>query len=470
MIYHFFANNFTLIYFVYGLFFFLMGFAIAMQLRTHRNLSTLPLAKSLYLLAAFGITHGLFEWAFIFIPIHAQYASPEVIRYFYIIGEILMGISFLFLYKFGVNLTIESLKKYRWIKYLPSAIFLLWLLIFIFVPLLTHGNTGDKIFASETWTRYLLGFPAALFGSFAFWKQYQTFRSTTGYSVARNFRQASFFFGLYAVATGLIVPEAAFFPASIINAGAFFNVFHIPIQLVRAFCGMAIAYYVIGALDVFSLEHRKSLEEARRIHLLFEERERICRDLHDGIIQQIYAVGLQLENTCYLVKEDVHSAGDQINIVLVSLDKIIKDLRNYILDLQPVNFQETNLHLGISRLIEKVQTNSGIQYDLKSKGEVIDLPEEICYQVYHIVQEALNNILKHAGATIVKIELEFLPGTIKLVITDNGRGFEVGKMVPEHQYSTHHGLQNMQERSKLIGARLDIDTAINKGTRISLTI
>lgn len=470
MIYHFFKTNFTLIYFVYGLFFFLMGFAIALQIRTHRNLSTLPLAKSLYLLAAFGITHGLFEWAFIFIPIHAQYASTQAIKYFYIFGEILAGISFLFLFNFGVNLTVEFFKKYNWLRYLPSMIFIFWLVSFILVPLLINDNTGERIFASETWTRYLLGFPAAFSGSYAFWKQYQTFRATTSYSIAKNFRQASFFFCLYAVATGLIVPEADFFPASILNAEAFFNIFHVPIQLVRAICGMAIAYYVIGALDIFSLEHRKSLEEARRIHLLLEERERICRDLHDGIIQQIYAVGLQLENTCYLVKEDVHSASGQINIVLASLDKIIKDLRNYILDLQPVNFQETNLHLGLSRLIRKLQANSGIQPELDIKGEVIELPKEICYHIYHIVQEAVSNTIKHAGATKIKIELEFLPGKIRLVISDNGQGFAAGKIGQEYQSDTHQGLQNIQERSKLIGARLNIDTEINKGTRISLTI
>lgn len=316
MVYRFFENNFTLIYFIYGLFFFLMGFAIAMQLRAHRNLNTLPLAKSLYLLAAFGISHGLFEWAFIFIPIHTQYANPEAVKYFYLTGEIVMGTSFLFLFSFGINLTVESLKKYKWLRFLPPGLFLLWLIGFVFIPLFIVDNGRATIFANETWTRYLLGLPAALSGSYAFWKQYQHFRATTSYTVAKNFRQASVFFGIYAVATGVIVPQADFIPAVIINNDSFFNLFHVPIQLVRAFCSMAIAYYVIGALDIFSFEHRKSLEEARRLNLLFEDRERICRDLHDGIIQEIYAVGLQLEHTAYLVKEDTHAAGNQIDVVL----------------------------------------------------------------------------------------------------------------------------------------------------------
>lgn len=470
MINHFFENNYTSIYFVYGLSFFLMGFAIALQIRANRNLATLPLAKYLYLLAAFGITHGLYEWANMFIPIYAQHASPQTTQYLYAFGQILMAISFLFLFNFGFGLTAESIKKHNWMRYMPSVVFLLWLLIFMLTRLLINNTTGETFLASEAWTRYFLGFPAALSTSSALWKQYQTFRSTTTYSIAKNYRQASFCFGLYAVATGVIVPAANFFPASILNAGAFFNIFHFPIQLVRAFCGMAMAHFVIGALDIFRLEQRKSIEEARRLHLLVEERERICRDLHDGIIQQLYAVGLQLENTCYLAKEDVQVANTEIHIVLDSLDRIIKDIKNYVLNLQPVNLLETNLHLGLSSLIRKLQANLGFQPELNIKGKVIDMPEEICCHVYHIVQEALTNTLKHAGATIVKIDLEFLSSTVRLVITDNGRGFEVGKMDQEYQSGAHHGLQNMEERSKLIGARLDIDTQINKGTRISLTI
>lgn len=140
------------------------------------------------------------------------------------------------------------------------------------------------------------------------------------------------------------------------------------------------------------------------------------------------------------------------------------------MDLQPVNFQETNLHVGLTRLIRKFQAHAETKINVNSKGEVVDLPSETCYHVYHIVQEALTNTLKHAAASTVVITLHFLPSAVNIIVSDNGQGFEIGKIGQTHQPDTHHGLQNMLERSKLIGAKMEIKTEISRGTSIFLSI
>lgn len=469
MVYDFFYKNFIIIYFVYGLFFFLMGFTIAMQIRSYRNLSSLPLAKPLWLLAAFGISHGLSEWSVVFIPIQSRYVSETTVGVFNVARDLLVAGSFLFLFQFGVILTVNILNKYQWLYYLPTGVFIFWLLNFIAFPVFVSTDFSWWMSASETWTRYLLALPGAAVSSFALCLQYRAMTPATHLSVARNFRYAAFVFGVYAVIAGLIVPKAGFFPASVINVESFFITFHIPVQVFRAACGMAMAYFVIRALKVFDLENRKNLEEARDLNLLYEERNRIGRDLHDGIIQQIYAIGLQLENACYLVKEDSEAAHNQIKTGMKGLNEVVKNIRNYILDLRPTNFQETDLVKGLTRLIDNFRANSLIYTDFRVYGEPRECMTGNCQHIYHIAQEALNNILKHSGATMVEVNLTFLPGRMELSLKDNGQGFNY-RTSEKNESGYHRGLLNMLERSNLMGAVLNINSDKGKGTEIKLIL
>ncbi|MDI6880743.1 MAG: histidine kinase [Desulfitobacteriaceae bacterium] len=470
MIYSFFETNYTLLQFLYGLFFFLMGFAITLHIRIFRNSSNLPLASSLWLLAAFGIIHGLAEWAEVFIPIQSQYISKHTVRVFYIAEDMVVAVSFLFLFYFGVILSVNTLNKYQWLRFLPAGVFVFWLINFIAFPTWISPNMDWWMTASETWTRYLLAFPGAVLSSYALWLQYDSLKSSSNSLVAKNFLYAAMFFGLDALVAGLLVPKADFFPASVINVEFFFNTFQIPVHVFRTLCGIAIAVFMIRALEVFELEHRKNVDEARRLNLLCQERNRISRDLHDGIIQNIYAVGLHLENAGYLVKENAEEAQGQINIALKGLKDVVKNIRNYILDLQPTNFQEADLEKGLTHLIEKFRANSMVHVDFQVRGEATEVPLEICKHLYHITAEALNNIVKHSGANMIETALVFFPEKVELVISDNGQGFDTRILTQTDNSSTHRGLKNMADRSKLAKGTLEIQSERGKGTRIRVTV
>src|SRR5215207_463417 len=116
----FFELNRSIIYFVYGLVFFILGFAIILQTRQSARLD---LARSLRWLAAFGIAHGFHEWGDLFIPIQAAYLSPEMLRFLYILHLILLAISFVFLFEAGLAL-LSTGKRRRWFHWLTPILFI----------------------------------------------------------------------------------------------------------------------------------------------------------------------------------------------------------------------------------------------------------------------------------------------------------------------------------------------------------
>src|SRR5512134_626289 len=119
----FFLINRSMIYFVYGLVFFLLGFAIILQTRQS---SRLDFARSLRWLAAFGITHAFHEWGDLFIPIQAEYLSPEIVRVLYILHLILLATSYVFLFEFGLALLYTG-RRGRWFHWLTTILFIGWL-------------------------------------------------------------------------------------------------------------------------------------------------------------------------------------------------------------------------------------------------------------------------------------------------------------------------------------------------------
>lgn len=467
MIYEFFREYLIFIYFIYGLFFFLMGFAIALQMRAYHNLSELPLSKFIWLLAAFGIAHGLSEWTYLLSSTPNNFSGLKDSLILQIIKVVIRDISFMFLFHFGISL-IQDIYKKQWLRNFKIIFTISWTIIFTILLINNIDNIGWFLPTSSAITRYLLAFPGAILSSFGFWIQYRRLKFINELSVARNFKYASIVFLIYAVAAGLIVPKNNFFPASMINMDSFFRVFNIPVQLIRATCGMFMAYFVIKVLEIFNLENRNKLEEIRRINLLCQERNRFSMDLHDGILQQIYIVGLKLENTHYLVQEDTKRTQEQIKEIMNNLDNIVKDIRNYILDLQPSSLSETDLKIVITKIVQNFKKDTNINIDLKFTGNEKNLPSNVCNEIYFIMKEILNNILKHSQATMVKIEINLSPLFVEIIIKDNGIGFDPNSIVCKG--SEKRGLKNIINRSKMIEANFDINSEEGKGTLIKLVV
>ena len=202
--------------------------------------------------------------------------------------------------------------------------------------------------------------------------------------------------------------------------------------------------------------------QARRLAIL-EERERIGMDLHDGIIQSIYAVGLNLEGVSLSMDVSPAEAKKQINRSIGDLNAAIRDIRSYILDLRPHQLYDESLMEGIQRLILEFKVNTQCEVYLQGPPSGLeDLGKSQALALFHICQEALANIGKHAHAKRVEVILWLVSDRALLEIKDDGRGFDQ-KFV---RTSIGHGLANMQTRAGNAGGEVDFTSEPGKGTSV----
>lgn len=218
----------------------------------------------------------------------------------------------------------------------------------------------------------------------------------------------------------------------------------------------------VGAWAGLSIENARLHVNARRLAVL-EERNRIGMDLHDGIIQAIYGVGLTLEGTKHLVDEDGASAKEKIDHAIDGLNQAIRDLRAYILDLRPRQLGTDGLMSGIKRLITEYRANTFSDVHFKpSESDLKELTQTQALTLFHICQEALANAAKHAKAKNVQITLWTTEDRVLMEIHDDGKGFDIEQM------STFigHGLANMQTRARSTGGDIDITSVLKEGTTV----
>lgn len=222
----------------------------------------------------------------------------------------------------------------------------------------------------------------------------------------------------------------------------------------------------VGAGVGIAVENARLYRQARRLAVL-EERERIGMDLHDGIIQSIYAVGLTLEYTRMLIQEDPEGVLKRLVEAIDGLNAIIRDIRAYILDLQPARFQMANLAVGLEMLVREFKANTLADAGLQMEPEALEqLGRESSAALFHIAQEALANAGKHARATRVLVSVRHQDSRIALHVIDNGRGFDMQK----GPVSLGHGLSNMRERARQVGGELKVDSSPGEGTNISVLL
>lgn len=209
-----------------------------------------------------------------------------------------------------------------------------------------------------------------------------------------------------------------------------------------------------------AIENARLHQDARRLAIL-EERQRIGMDLHDGVIQSIFAVGLSLENVLQFLEEDPEQARQRIQRAISDLNKTIRDLRAYILDLRPRQLSGEGLMEGLQRLVAEYRANTLSEATLNGPAQVELLPQK-SLALFHICQEALANAAKHARASHVTVSVWLTDERVVLEVQDNGRGFDPSKA----SLLLGHGLANMQTRAHMVGGEVEITSAPGEGTTV----
>ena len=209
------------------------------------------------------------------------------------------------------------------------------------------------------------------------------------------------------------------------------------------------------------------LYEAVQTLSVVEERQRIGMDLHDGVIQSIYAVGLTLEYVkAQLGDGDVTGAADRLDTALDALNGTIRDIRAYILDLRPPRLENDDFSGALTRLLAEFKANTLMQADLRIEAGTLELINRGVSQVlFHVAQEALSNAAKHSRASRVEVRLVKDATEISLVIRDNGRGF----VIEDTELRFGHGLRNMRDRAAALAGHLSIEGRLGKDTEVKLS-
>ena len=219
---------------------------------------------------------------------------------------------------------------------------------------------------------------------------------------------------------------------------------------------------MLAAYAAAAIQNARLHENTHRLAVL-EERERIGMDLHDGIIQSIYGVGLALEGALHSIEEDPTDAKTRIERSIEGLNQAIRDLRSYILDLRPRQMGNDGLMSGLKRLATEFRANTLTEVVLTGpENDLLDLPPSQSLALFHICQEALANAAKHARAKKVEISLWYTDERALMEIHDDGKGFDM----ETKSQNIGHGLANMQTRAQSAGGDVDVSSIPGEGTTI----
>lgn len=226
-------------------------------------------------------------------------------------------------------------------------------------------------------------------------------------------------------------------------------------------------------LEMFATQAAIAIENAQLYRqtqqlAILQERERFGMDLHDGIIQSIYAIGLMLEDGSLRIATEPEEANNRITRAIHDLNDVIRDIRNYILDLRPQRFQGRDLQRGLDELARDLRSNTFLNVQVHSGGvDTAALSPEQTVEILHILQETLTNVRKHARATNVDISLSRQDDHLELMIEDNGIG--LGAAVrPDN--ASGNGLRNMRERANALGGEFSAAPMPQGGTRVTLSV
>jgi signal transduction histidine kinase len=199
---------------------------------------------------------------------------------------------------------------------------------------------------------------------------------------------------------------------------------------------------------------------------IVEERTRIGMDLHDGIIQSIFAVGLTLESAKFSLPEGAAETEQLLQRAIDSLNDTIRDIRNYILDLRPRHFQG-DLSAGLAQLVREFQANTLVEVELVAPAELLaNLPTAVARTMFLSTQESLANVARHARASEVKVVVAEVESAVHLTISDNGQGFDMSSK----SHTVGHGLANMQARANELEGRFILESQPGQGTSVTLQL
>jgi len=199
-----------------------------------------------------------------------------------------------------------------------------------------------------------------------------------------------------------------------------------------------------------------------------EERKRISRELHDETIQELVVLSRQIDSLSSSIKTLSEEDRLRFDMVREQTNSIMQGVRRLSQDLRPAALDRLGLLPALQWLASDISSYSGIKTTLKAMGVGRCFLEEVALVLFRITQEALRNVWRHSGATRAEIEVDFQESKTRIIIRDNGKGFYTPAQIGDLAREGKLGLAGMQERARLIGGILLVQSEPGKGTEVIL--
>ncbi|MEE8173721.1 MAG: GAF domain-containing protein [Dehalococcoidia bacterium] len=245
------------------------------------------------------------------------------------------------------------------------------------------------------------------------------------------------------------------------------------LELLSILCGQAAI-----AIENAKLFESAKMQQARAERLLTQtivaqedERKRISLEIHDGVAQSMVGASFHVR-ACHRILPE--SIGPEVWAELAAtervIDQSINELRRVIFDLQPPDLEELGLVDALKHYAQRFERDIGIACHFQAGDIPASVPRSIGIAAYRVAQEALTNIRKHACASQVAIKLSCQAGDLRLEIQDDGKGFNLARVLDDARAAEHAGLLGMRDRAEALAGRLQVETSEGAGTRVSLKL
>ncbi len=475
----------VIIYFFYGLAFFSMGLLVIME---GGRSSDERVRKALRPLAGFGLIHAAHEWSEMFAFIN-QMAGHSGSMALYVFQLSTLAFSFLSLAAFGTYLLAKDEVAQRISLMVPLGLVAVW--VFGLINIKAAYLPPDIFSAANAWTRYSLAIPASILAAIGLVAQQRAFRRVGLVRFGQDALWAAVTFAWYGIAGQLFANASVLPPSSFVNENLFLQIFGFPVQLFRAILAVIASIFVIRFLRAFQVETEQKIaalqaeqlkesqqretmrgELFRRVVAAQEsERQRIARDLHDETGQSLTAIGMGLRGLEARITRDPERAADTLRELQTLAADSLKELQRLMTDLRPSHLDDLGLSAALRWYAGKVEERYPLKVHVEISGYEEPIEEAAKIATFRIIQEALNNVIKHAEAKNVNIELDFEEKGMRVNVRDDGRGFDLDR-IKIQQSSTRPslGLAGMQERAALLGGKVSFQTRPGQGTLIEAFI
>ncbi len=478
------SSFYTLVFFLYGLAFYSMGLAVTLEAGRGPEAR---LRHALRPLAGFGLLHGAHEWLEMFqalnrLPLQAAAGLAwEAFR----IG--ILAFSFLSLSAFGASLLSPNERVRRVSLLVPLALAAAWGFGVFILRGRLFGPTALWD-AAEVWTRYVLAIPSALLACAGLIAQQRAFRREGMAQFGRDSLWAAIAFAWYGAVGQTFTRASLLPPSTYINQDLFLRLFGFPVQILRAGAAILAAVFVMRFLRSFEVENQRQIAELqaarlresqrrealrgellRRVVAAQEaERTRIARELHDETGQALTAVGLGLRGIASMLRQDVDKAAHNLRHLEGLVARSLDELQRLIGDLRPSHLDDLGLPAALRWYAGEVQNRVALQVRVEILGEPAPIPPAVTTALFRVAQEALTNVVKHAGARHVVVRLSYGGEAVHLQVEDDGQGFDTSAMANPDRPAW--GLVGMQERTALLGGRLRLRSRPGEGTLVEVSI